>query len=104
MNIHTLFDRLKKHDFHIRRVIEIDRGHQIHLGCGIRISVYHNKTILVQGKFIARTRDEALPILQSILPPATKWQCDLGKYGSKRVEAPVSKELLEKVRVAMAKR
>ncbi|MDF3835907.1 hypothetical protein P3W85_23580 [Cupriavidus basilensis] len=103
MNIHTLLDRLKRYDFFIYRVIEIDRGHQIHLGCGIRISVYHNKTILVQGKFIERTRDEALPILQSILPPATKWQCDLGKY-RKRVKPPVSKELLDKVWTAMAKR
>lgn len=74
MNIDQIVAQLHSLDFFVRRVKIIPHGAQIDLGCGVKISVYKNGTVMAQGKFVDRlSRVESMPLLKKVLPATTVW-------------------------------
>ncbi|OZI46328.1 hypothetical protein CEK29_05510 [Bordetella genomosp. 5] len=74
MNIDQIVAQLRGLDFFIHQVKVIPHGAQIDLGCGVKISVYRNGTVMAQGKFVDRlSRVEGMPLLRKILPASTVW-------------------------------
>lgn len=65
--------KLLELDFYIDSVIKISYAQQIRLGCGAIINIYHNGTVLVQGKLHPQCREESLQLLNQVLPPDTRW-------------------------------